>query len=661
MWFRSNEDGQFLVAVIGAKGAKDRIERARECLGLILQSYRQFGSIPSAKDIVQEELGMEAAAHGEESTEGQTNTTPSGATQNEEEPTEGQNNGSPPKTNIIENDNDKQSSSVRIKKSALLSLNKFSEFLSLSSNRGGLHSFKLVWEEGFRSTLILRGRNDARQKAIAALGEDSRRAGQEVIEEACDFTAVSKQVVSGILQDPNGITMTIGPQRREVHVRRLPKFLVDTLDSPYWVHIQGMHGPSREGLRELHDVQRWLNRLSGRVKPDPLHQDAAEPYPVTGTENNAMCKENLKTLMRTVPSPVFLITSSSTSNNKAKKRGGLATVNSFRGMTVSSFTTVNIEPSPVVCFNVKEPSSTLAAIINSEKFYVHVLADNGAGAALADLFTKPYNRPAEPFLRANDIEGTKLVGSRNGPRFTGEAVVGALYCRPLHSNTVAVGDHKVVFARVEAASVSNGDIQRNGIAYAHRTYTGAGSPITPQQLSTEAWDPALYFQRVSDEEDPFNENHALTAADHAPSAEDNVDPGSYAIADDSLGESNSDVYKEANADITSRYFELMEREEREEDVADMEPEDAINSAAMEPEDVSSEDVKSEDVSSGDVKSEDVSSGDVKSEDVTDSADTSEFLDEIVPRLPEEEALSKGAAETDLAPGYKPDRPKDERR
>jgi flavin reductase (DIM6/NTAB) family NADH-FMN oxidoreductase RutF len=84
--------------------------------------------------------------------------------------------------------------------------------------------------------------------------------------------------------------------------------------------------------------------------------------------------------MRRVPYPVAIITATDPS--------GPDDITSFRGMTVSSFSTVTLTPQPVISFNVRRPSETLNALLASRRFLVHLLAPRSATATLARDFSK---------------------------------------------------------------------------------------------------------------------------------------------------------------------------------------------------------------------------------------------------------------------------------
>ncbi|KAM0817660.1 putative Flavin reductase like domain-containing protein [Seiridium cardinale] len=63
-----------------------------------------------------------------------------------------------------------------------------------------------------------------------------------------------------------------------------------------------------------------------------------------------------------------------------------------RAMTVSSFTSIRLMPTPYIMFNISLPSNTYEAIASSHRFNVHILADNEEGAWLANRFAQGGSR-----------------------------------------------------------------------------------------------------------------------------------------------------------------------------------------------------------------------------------------------------------------------------
>ncbi|KAI9043383.1 flavin reductase family protein [Aspergillus affinis] len=101
----------------------------------------------------------------------------------------------------------------------------------------------------------------------------------------------------------------------------------------------------------------------------------------TETPPTPSLPDQVRLLMRRVPYPVAIITSTDPSESNNPPRA-------FRGMTVSSFNTVTLRPDPIISFNVRRPSETLTALQSSGRFLVHLLAADQAPASLARDFSR---------------------------------------------------------------------------------------------------------------------------------------------------------------------------------------------------------------------------------------------------------------------------------
>lgn len=172
----------------------------------------------------------------------------------------------------------------------------------------------------------------------------------------------------------------------------------------------------------------------------------------------------VKTLMRCVPQPVAIVTSTEV---VSERHDGPVV---WRGATISSFNTVVIEPQPVVSFNFKRPSSTFDAICSSGYFCVHLLTESQPAAELASRFTK--GNASSPFQdllvqcsshneTQDSLEATPIA--YDPPVITGingsptRSVAFSLRCRYLAEKTVTVGDHVVLFGIVTEAEVQASD------------------------------------------------------------------------------------------------------------------------------------------------------------------------------------------------------------
>ncbi|THY24123.1 hypothetical protein D6D01_05652 [Aureobasidium pullulans] len=195
-------------------------------------------------------------------------------------------------------------------------------------------------------------------------------------------------------------------------------------------------------------------------------------------------KETYKTAMRSVPSSVVVLTTHDGSS------GAKVTLDSIRGMTVSSMTSVTLEPEPIVSFSIRGPSRTLDCVNQGQPFYVNFLADNRQGALIAGEFAQYHEDPSQPFRTLEEQELTSIsphMDSR-GPYFKGRDNPAYFKCELLPGKSIEIGDHTVIFARVVHiwASPRMYKQRLNLLAYAQTQYHAlAKRPIdlTPPEPS----------------------------------------------------------------------------------------------------------------------------------------------------------------------------------
>jgi flavin reductase (DIM6/NTAB) family NADH-FMN oxidoreductase RutF len=225
--------------------------------------------------------------------------------------------------------------------------------------------------------------------------------------------------------------------------------------------------------------------------------------------------------MRFLPSSVVVLTGTVAEPGAPPTR---KSYKPYRGMTLSSFSSLSLSPEPVVTFNIRVPSSTLQAITIAKQFLIHILDASVEGARVADVFTKifakapvpdtPYSglsrSPFEFGKRENyfNVERKLVSAERRGkesliilPRLRGKGIRNVLRCEVLESSPSAgkrkvagsiygehrpssgllrVGDHVVVLARVveilEGAGERDRDRRRDplksdyGLTYADGKY-----------------------------------------------------------------------------------------------------------------------------------------------------------------------------------------------
>lgn len=126
----------------------------------------------------------------------------------------------------------------------------------------------------------------------------------------------------------------------------------------------------------------------------------------------------------------------------------------WSGTTVSSLTSVSLEP-PIVLCCLAGGSRTIAAIRHAGRFAVHLLADEQR--YLADRFS----RPPSDGSRFEDL-GHEVRLIRGAPAIAGTLAVG--WC-DLHSLD-EIGDHVVVYGRLSAVRVGG----RRPLLWHERSY-----------------------------------------------------------------------------------------------------------------------------------------------------------------------------------------------
>ncbi|KAI0884056.1 flavin reductase like domain-containing protein [Annulohypoxylon maeteangense] len=116
----------------------------------------------------------------------------------------------------------------------------------------------------------------------------------------------------------------------------------------------------------------------------------------------------MRSVMRQLPHPVVVITTLENTRNLTKVDELLddkLPPPIPRAMTVSSFTSLSINPVPRVTFNITLPSTTYKALAKCGKFNAHILSGDNHGARIADLFTRG-NRPPPTTQMSKEMEKT---------------------------------------------------------------------------------------------------------------------------------------------------------------------------------------------------------------------------------------------------------------
>lgn len=203
-------------------------------------------------------------------------------------------------------------------------------------------------------------------------------------------------------------------------------------------------------------------RFQSSASAESWKVSSPEP-PTANPDSENTLPEQLRSVFRLFTNPVVVCTATHNGTPRA--------------MTMSSFTSLTLSPTPLVSFNIATPSRTLDAIASSQEFNIHVLAGDATGAAIADHFTKGNMDGV-----FEDIDGASysMTTSNSPPLLRGEGVLRVVRCRLLHDaptqGLVPVRDHVIVVGEVVEMIPGNTN-NEFALAYADRKYRQVGGII----------------------------------------------------------------------------------------------------------------------------------------------------------------------------------------
>ncbi|EMR08483.1 hypothetical protein PNEG_03309 [Pneumocystis murina B123] len=151
--------------------------------------------------------------------------------------------------------------------------------------------------------------------------------------------------------------------------------------------------------------------------------------------------------MKCLVQPVVIITTCD------PKMNGLG-----RAITVSSFSSISLNPMPIVSFSIKLPSRMALLLRKSRKFAVHILKSHCDQIKLAQKYAQSdiFNKNK----MSNISESHYQISLNKLPILSG--ALGILYCNT--NKTIKIGDHKIWFGTVEY--VENKDVfQKMSLSY----------------------------------------------------------------------------------------------------------------------------------------------------------------------------------------------------
>ncbi|KAI1647407.1 flavin reductase like domain-containing protein [Daldinia loculata] len=304
--------------------------------------------------------------------------------------------------------------------------------------------------------------------------------------------------------------------------------------------------PTRPRYASFYTIPRaqvsFLTRKSSGQAGSPrwLYQSKILERPVKPLNpTRHVLSQPMRAVMRQLPHPVVVITTLENAHSIAELRDGskdqvLPPVP--RAMTVSSFTSLSVDPVPRVTFNVSLPSTTYQALMKCGRFNAHILSSDDHGVRIADLFTRGSRLPTaeettkdvgEPDLgvlagleklgvqvlgrerwrqeweQAKDyrekVAGTGDIGTNNPdvdlppsgtlPVLQGQGVMHVLKCEYRHLSPPEEGDfdhHAIVIG--EVLDIIPGESQSENsiaLAYADRAYRQIGEKLLDRPTSDQ--------------------------------------------------------------------------------------------------------------------------------------------------------------------------------
>ncbi|KAL8761628.1 MAG: hypothetical protein Q9184_002275 [Pyrenodesmia sp. 2 TL-2023] len=197
--------------------------------------------------------------------------------------------------------------------------------------------------------------------------------------------------------------------------------------------------------------------------PAPAKSTRASPWQIRG-------------MMRLVPHPLTIILAQDTESALPS------------GLLVSSFNTITLDPVPYVSFNLKLPSATYTKIQKSGVFGASAFSNPDiAKDFLLDKDSAAYRTA----LRKNVREGKTMLK-------TGKGGIWWMGCQFMEKESLQVGDHLVVIAKVVGAEYYNEfykpreNVQASALIYLDGRYRTAGEPVdhfpSPQRLEDERFE-----------------------------------------------------------------------------------------------------------------------------------------------------------------------------
>ncbi|TKA27958.1 hypothetical protein B0A50_04024 [Salinomyces thailandicus] len=231
------------------------------------------------------------------------------------------------------------------------------------------------------------------------------------------------------------------------------------------------------------------------------------PSPQTAMSGQDLAlSEATRAILRPLTHPVVLLTarhpSPATRESQTQPQPNVeSSLEGCTGTTISSLTAVTLQPTPHFSFNLRLPSRTYEALARSRTCTIHILCASPNAAALAQSFTKGYERAEEPFHLAR-ARGANVTSGVGGVGVEWEGVVGArLQGRLVRGAGGGVGDSVLIVVEIVGIEGGGKRVGEEGaLAYSMRGYRGLGDEVAVEEVAELKTEEAKGSEKVDGKE-----------------------------------------------------------------------------------------------------------------------------------------------------------------
>ena len=275
--------------------------------------------------------------------------------------------------------------------------------------------------------------------------------------------------------------------------------LLDQADRKTYNAVKGNFlRPTKQVTKSKQSSMEEIN-MEGSREDVSLHTHNSEQEVISGPSPVVVERSTSEGFSQGLP----LLDPGSSCSTQNVYKAALKESKEYRGMTLSSFTTVSLQKDPIVSFNIRTPSATLLALAEAGMFLIHILEANEAGASLATQFSRggggidafngldimrmPLNLIEEGFELDNSITYLPLIQSSGVKQILLCRVVDCGLKQEISRPFLQIDDHNVVFGKVlmiadsDGVRASHGVIslgeEWHGLSYADGQYRTSGSVI----------------------------------------------------------------------------------------------------------------------------------------------------------------------------------------